>query len=108
MGHGGREEEAAKVGAPPKPNLNWWGGFPFSFSFSFFLLFLVGLGKGGVLLLLGGGLLPLGAPRGPAGLPLPPLYTWGGGTLEHIKVDCLAVCGAPLLRIPPRSYRCSA
>ena len=28
MGHGGREEEAAKVGAPPQLNPNWEGGRP--------------------------------------------------------------------------------
>ena len=28
MGLSGREEEAANVGVPPKPNLNWGGGRP--------------------------------------------------------------------------------
>ena len=28
LGLSGREEEAAKVGAPPKPNPNWEGGWP--------------------------------------------------------------------------------
>ena len=40
--------------------------------------------KGGVLLLLGGGLLPsLACLQGLAGLPLAPLYTGAGSTLEH-------------------------
>src|SRR4051812_7403702 len=46
--------------------------------------------------------------RAPYGRPtsfLPPLYTWGGGTLEYTQVDLLAVCGAPLHRNTPRSYR---
>ena len=47
MGHGGREEEAAKVGAPAKPNPKWEGaGPPFLLSLSLFLLLLLQLGKG--------------------------------------------------------------
>ena len=66
----------------------------------------------------GGNLLGLGVlvgfpswGRAKEGRPASPslLYIRGEGvTLEHIKVDCLVVCGAPLHRIPPRSYRCSA
>ena len=49
---------------------------------------LVGVGKRGVLLLLGGGLLLLARQQGPAGLPLAPLYTGAGGhpidtTIDH-------------------------
>ena len=70
---------------------------------------LVGVGKRGVLLLLGGGGLLLGAPQG-AGRPPPLLlYIRGqGGTLGHTSWSTdrsLAVCGAPLHHIPPRSYR---
>ena len=66
---------------PPPPlvriGLGEGGGAPLSFSLPTSFPLLVG-----VLLLLGGGGL-LGAPIGPAGLPLAPLYTGAGGTLEH-------------------------
>ena len=47
MGLSGREEEAAKVGALPKPNPNWEGGGPpFLLSFSPSFPLLLQLGKG--------------------------------------------------------------
>src|SRR3954465_10159293 len=44
---------------------------------------LVGVGKRGILLLLGGGFLLLACHRGSAGLPLAPLYTGAEGTSRH-------------------------
>ena len=66
---------------------NWprkGGGVPLSFlppPLPFPLL--VGVGKKGVLLLLGGGGLLLGAPKGRPASPLAPLYTGAGGTSRH-------------------------
>ena len=67
---------------PPKPNPNWGGGsaplsfFPSSPSFPL----LVGLGKGGNLLLVGLGIPPWGRTMRLVG-PLLPSFIYGGG--EH-------------------------
>ena len=61
-----------------------------------FLLLLVGLGKGGVLLLLGGGFLPPWcAYEGRLASPSLLYIREEGDTLEHIKVDLIRV------RCPP-------
>src|SRR3954465_13292293 len=53
---------------------------------------LVGVGKRGVLLLLGRGLLLLARPARPAGLPLAPIYTGGGGPSRHNKWSLRSLC----------------
>ena len=110
MGFSGREEEADKVRAcPPSPiRIGKGAGLPFLLSLSRFLLLLLQLGKGGNLLLLGVGIPPMGAPHEAGPLPRPLLYIRGRGHPIDTQVDCLAVCSAPLHRILPRSYRCSA
>ena len=45
---------------------------------------------------------PLAAPPS-----LPPIYMWGGGATQGHNI-VLAVCGAPVHRLLPRSYFCSA
>ena len=84
MGLSGERGAARRGRAPPPPLVRIGlgeGGAPLSFSLSPFLSpLLVGVGKRGVLLLLGGGLLLLARQQGPAGLPLAPLYTGAGGT----------------------------
>ena len=87
MGLSGNRGQQPGGGAPKgSPNRTRGGGAaPLSFSLSLsFLLLLLGLGKGGVQLLLGGGFPSWGrAQGGPDDLPLAPLYTGAGGTLEH-------------------------
>ena len=79
MGHGGREEEAAKWEAHAPQAQSELGG-PFLLSLSLFLLLILQLGKGGNLLLLGVGI-PLGACHSRPALPSStPLYTGEGGT----------------------------
>ena len=58
----------------------------------------------GVLLPVGVGLLLARPSWSAAPLPLAPLYTGVGGTLEtqQLIIDLLAVCGAPLHHSPPR------
>ena len=68
---------------------------------------LLQLGKGGILLPVGVGLLQA-HPLGPAAPP-PPSFIYGGkGAPEDTQVDLrdrsLAMCGAPLHDITPRSY----
>ena len=79
MGHGGREEEAAKVGPHQAQSKLGGGRPPFLLSLSLFLLLLLQLGKGGNLPLLGVGLswrALLGRPPPP---PLSLLYIRGQG-----------------------------
>ena len=81
------ERGAARVGrAPRPPGPNWTrrgGGAPFLLPLPLPFPLLVGVGKRGVLLLLGGGLLLLARQQGPAVLPLAPLYTGARGTSRH-------------------------
>src|SRR4051812_1939988 len=88
---------------PPSPFLLHFPPFPPSPSWT---------RKEGVLLPVGVGL-PLARPPPRAGLLLPCSFIYGGrGTPQDTQVDLrdrsLAVCGAPLHHIPPRSYRCGA
>ena len=103
MGLRGKERGAARVGrAPPPPLVRIGLGEggrhpPFLLPLPLPFPLLIGVGKRGVLLLLGGGLLLLARHRGPAGLP-PCSFIYGGrGHLETHKliIDPLAVCGAP-------------
>ena len=70
-----------------------------------------GRAKGGVLLPVGVGLLMERAIGGRPPPPPPLLYIRGGGhplETQQLIIDLLAVCGAPLHHIPPRSYRSDA
>ena len=86
MGPSG-ERGAARVGrAPPPPLVRIGLGEggrrpPFLLPLPLPFPLLVGVGKRGVLLLLGGGLLLLGAPKGRPASSLAPLYTGAGGHL---------------------------
>ena len=88
LGPSGREEEATRWRAPPKPNPNWVGGRPPLLPPSSpFLPLLVQLGRGrGILLPVGVGLLqahPKGAGRTSPSL----LYIWGQGAPHNTQVD---------------------
>ena len=109
LGLSGKEEEAAKVGAPPIPIRIGVGGRPPFPSPSLLLPSSpTPTREGGILLPPGVGLPPRARDER-AGPPPPPLlYIWGRGHPLDMQVDCLAVCGAPLHRFPPCSYRCSA
>ena len=67
---------------------------------------LVGVGKGGTLLLLGGGFLLLGTPTR-SGRPPPCSSIYGGRghpRTHKLIIDLLVVWGAPLHHNPPQSY----
>ena len=97
-------------GRPPKPNPNWGGGPgpPFLLSFPPFLPSPTPTREGGILLPPGVGLPPWACHERTGSPPPPHLYIWGRGHPIDTQVDCLAMCGAPLHRFPPRSYRHSA
>ena len=91
---------------PPSPNRTREGGrrppFPSSLP-PLSPLLLLQLGKKGVLLPVGVGLL-LARPKAGRTSPFDPLYTGAGGTPERqqLIIDLLAVCDAPLQHITPR------
>ena len=122
LGHTGKREGLPRAGrAPPQGlvRIGLGGGaapppsfpflFPFLLSYSYYMEgLLVGLGKEGILLPVGVGLLP-GAPSlGRPPLPLASLYTGAGGhpmTHKLIYGSFLSRVRCPLHHIPPRSYR---
>ena len=96
MGHMGLSGERERDGqgrprapSPSGPNWTRRGGRrpPFLLPLPLPFPLLVGVGKRGVLLLLGGGGLLLGAPQGPAGLPPLLLYIRGQGAPLDTQVD---------------------
>src|SRR5215216_3258045 len=118
MGFRGKERRASRVGcAPPPPwaGPNWTRRGrrpPPSFSpLPPSLLLLVGIGRGGRILLGPGvqvGLPPLARPLY-GRPPLPPsFYIRGRGHPKGTPSLLLAVCGAPLHSYTPRSYRRTA
>ena len=125
LGHTGKREGLPRAGrAPPRPSPNWTRGrgcapsfLAYSFPLPCLLLVLHGRNpswtrKGEILLLVGVGL-PLGRAIERAGPPLLHSFIYGGrGHPMDTQVDhrdrSLAVCGAPLHDITPRSYCSSA
>ena len=111
MGLGGREERRLGLGrvplTPVRIGEGEGGGTPLSFfsSTPSPSQFLIQLGKGGVLLPVGVGLLlarPLGRPPPP---PCSFIYGGRGAPLDtqvDLRDHSLAVCGAPLHHSPPR------
>ena len=88
MGLSGESEGQPGGATRPSPSgLNWTrrGGAapPFLLPLPLPFPLLVGVGKRGVLLLLGGGLLLLVPCKGRPASPLAPLYTGAGGTSRH-------------------------
>ena len=93
MGLSGERGAASMGRAPPPPLVRIGLGEggrrpPFLLPLPLPFPLLVGVGKRGVLLLLGGGLLLLGAPKGRPASPLAPLYT---GAVGHPRTHKLII-----------------